>query len=185
MLPKRLFALIAALGLAAALIVVVAQWTLGGRTLPARQAAAAPMFAQTAPDGIREVASPDISFIQSDSATCSRSRPGSGICTIEWNNLYVTAASGSYIISMTVSINNQMRAYHGGFFQNNIYIPASMTGHGYRVTCGYPQGNAGLGNAYSYTIRARETSGLTAANYGSVTCPADIVKIYLPAVLKP
>ncbi len=184
MLPKRLFALIAALGLAAALIVAVAQWTLGGRTLPASQAAAAPMFAQTAPDGIREVESPDISFIQSNSATCSRPKPGSGICTIEWNNLYVTAASGSYIISMTVSINNQMRAYHAGFFQSSIYIPSNITGHGYEVTCGYPQGDAGMGNSYSYTIRARETSGLTAANYGSVTCPADVVRIYLPLVRK-
>ena len=184
MLSKRLLALLSALGLAGAFIVILTQWTLGLPTSAASEVAAAPTFSQAAQDGIREVESPDISFIQSDSATCSRANPGSGVCTIQWNNLYVTAASGSYIISMTVSIDNQLRAYHAGFFQSNIYIPSTMTAKGYHVTCGYPQGNAGLGNSYSYTMRARETSGLTAANYGSITCPADVVRVYLPMIRK-
>lgn len=184
MLIKRLLALLGTLGLAGAFIVVLTQWTVRLPTLPASEVAAAPAFSQAAQEGIREVASPNISFIQSNSATCSRANPGSGVCSIQWNNLSVTAASGSYIISMTVSINNQLRAYHAGFFQDSIYIPSEMTGPGYQVTCGYPQGDAGLGNTYSYIIRARETSGLTAANYGSITCPADVVRVYLPMVRK-
>jgi len=184
MLSQRLLALLSALGLAGAFIVILTQWTLGVPTSAASEAAAAPTFSQAAQNGIREVESPDISFIQSDSATCSRAHPGSGICTIQWSNLYVTAASGSYILTMTVSIDNQLRGYHTGFFQNNIYIPSEMIGPGYQVTCGYPQGDAGLGNAYSYTIRARESTGLTAANYGSITCPADVVRVYLPMVRK-
>lgn len=184
MFTKRLLALLGTLGLAGAFIVVLTQWTLGLSPSSASDAAAAPMFSQAAQEGIREVEAPDISFIQSDSATCSRPKPGSGVCTIRWTNLYVTAASGSYIISMTVSIDNQMRAYHAGFFQDNIYIPSEMTGPGYQVTCGYPQGDVGLGNTYSYIIRARETTGLSAANYGSVTCPADVVRVYLPLVRK-
>ena len=34
-----------------------------------------------------------------------------------------------------------------------------------------------MGYTYSYVIRAKETGGLGAANYGSVTCPADVVSM--------
>lgn len=130
--------------------------------------------------------SPAISFIDSPSATCFRPVAGTGACFIEWNYLNVTAASGSYIISMTVAIDNRIRAYHSGFFQTSMYIPSDMTTPGYQVTCGKPGsgGQPDWGKTYSYVIRARETGGLSAANYGSVTCPADIVKIYLPLLQK-
>jgi hypothetical protein len=130
--------------------------------------------------------SPDISFIDSSNATCSRPVPGTGACYIQWNYLYVTAASSSYIISMTVAIDNHIRAYHAGFFQTSMYIPSGMTAPGYRVTCGAPgsSGMAEWGRTYSYAIRARETSGLSAANYGSVLCPADTVRVFLPFIKK-
>jgi hypothetical protein len=129
---------------------------------------------------------PAISFIDSPSATCFRPTAGTGACYIEWDYLYVTAASSSYVISMTIAIDNQMRAYHSGFFQSSMYIPGDMTSPGYKVTCGVPGsgGKVGWGKTYSYTIRARDTSGLSAANYGAVTCPADIVRIFLPTVQK-
>ncbi len=135
-------------------------------------------------EGFADIQSPTISFIDSPSATCSNPVPGTGACYISWNYLYVTAASSQYVISMTVSINNHIRAYHAGFFQTAMYIPYDMTAPGYLVTCGTEGsgGNPKLGNAYSYTIRARETSGLSAANYGSVTCPADTMNIFLPMV---
>ncbi|MEZ4593941.1 MAG: hypothetical protein R3D55_22775 [Chloroflexota bacterium] len=136
------------------------------------------------PDDSNDVNAPAISFIENTSATCSRPRPGTGQCAITWNYMSVTAASSSYIISMTVAIDNQIRAYHSGFFQNSMAFPGTMLGDGFQVVCGFPQGNTGFGNSYSYTVRARETSGLSSANYGSVTCPADVVKVYLPAVLK-
>jgi hypothetical protein len=83
---------------------------------------------------------------------------------------------------MTVMIDDQIRDYHAGFFQTSMYIPGDMLGDGFRVTCGAPGsgGYANLGMAHSYTLRAKETGGLKAANYGSVYCPADVVHVYLP-----
>jgi hypothetical protein len=134
----------------------------------------------------RTVDSPAISFIDSPSPTCYRPAVGTGICYITWNNLNVTASSGQYIISMTVSIDNDLRAYFAGFFQTSMYIPGDMTAPGFKMTCGMPGSGfyANMGKSYSYAIRARETGGLSAANYGSVTCPADVVTVYLPLTRK-
>jgi hypothetical protein len=135
----------------------------------------------------READSPAVSFIDSPSPTCYRPALGTGACYIQWEYLSVTAAAGANIISMTVSIDNELRAYHGGFFQTSMIIPAQMTASGYRVTCGLP-GSGGLpdwGQNYSYQIRARDTAGLSAANSGSVRCPADTVTLYLPLVVRP
>lgn len=132
------------------------------------------------------VESPAISFIDSPSPMCYRPVAGTGACYLQWSYLYVAAGPGSYVVSMTVTIDNRLRAYHSGFFQSSMFIPGDMTAPGYRVTCGLP-GSAGiaeLGQTYTYVIRAGETSGLTAANYGSVTCPADAVKVLLPLIQK-
>lgn len=128
-------------------------------------------------DGDGEV--PNISFIDSPSATCSRPVAGTDACYVNWNYLYVTASASQYIISMTVKLDGRQRASIGGFFQNYMYIPSDMFASGLRVACGPPgvDGLPDLGNQYSYTIRSRETGGLGAANYGSVTCPADVVTI--------
>jgi hypothetical protein len=90
------------------------------------------------------------------------------------------------MISMTVSIDGHLRAYHSGFFQTTMFVPGEMYDPGFRVTCGFPGagGTAGMGNTYSYIIRARETGGLAAANYGSVTCPADVVTVFVPLILR-
>ena len=135
----------------------------------------------------RSVDSPAISFIDSPNATCYLPTPGTGACYISWGYIYVTAGSGQYIITTTVAIDGDLRAYHAGFFQNSMYIPGDMTAPGFRVTCGMPGdgGIATLGNSYDYTIRARETGGLTAANYGAVFCPADVVTVYLPLARRP
>lgn len=135
---------------------------------------------QTTADGEQ----PTISFIDSPNATCQRARPGTGLCTIQWGYLYVTASSSQYIISMTVELDGRLRAYHSGFFQTNLYIPPDMLGDGFRVTCGKPDA-AGLGRTYAYTIRASETGGLSAANYGSVTCPGDEVMVFMPLIRRP
>jgi hypothetical protein len=135
----------------------------------------------------REVDAPAISTIDSPSPTCYLPAPGTGTCYIQWEYLSVTAAASSHIISMTVSIDDQLRAYHGGFFQTSMFIPSQMAAPGYRVTCGLP-GSGGLpgwGTVYPFQIRARDTAGLPAANFGSVRCPADAVTIFLPLVGKP
>lgn len=132
----------------------------------------------------REAQQPAISFIDSPDATCYRPTAGTGACYIEWRNLSVQAAPSSYIISMTVAIDGQLRAYHSGFFQQSMFIPAAMSAPGYKVACGAlgSGGSAQWGATYSYAIRASETGGQTAANYGSVTCPADEVVVFLPLV---
>ena len=130
--------------------------------------------------------SPNISFIESPSPMCYRQAESTGACYIQWRYLSVTAASGSNVISMTVAIDGHVRAYHSGFFQAAMYIPGEMTAPGYRVTCG-AEGSSGIegwGRTYAYTIRARETGGLSAANYGTVTCPADTVRVFLPSTLR-
>ncbi len=123
---------------------------------------------------------PNISFIDSPSATCYLPVSGTDTCYITWDYLYVTAGASQYMISMTIGIDNHLSAYFGGFFQTFIYIPGDMLSPGFRVACGTPGsgGNPYLGKQYSYTIRARETSGLSAANYGAVTCPADQVALH-------
>jgi len=122
---------------------------------------------------------PSISFIDSPSATCYLPVSGTDTCYITWDYLYVTAGASQYIISMTLSINDHRSAYISGFFQNSMYIPGDMLSPGFRVACGTPGsgGNPYLGKQYAYTIRARETGGLSAANYGAVTCPGDYVPL--------
>ncbi len=130
---------------------------------------------------------PAISFIDSPDATCYLPRPGTNDCYITWRYLNVAAAASQYIISMTVNISNQNRAYFSGFFQNSMYIPGDMLGKGFRVACGTPGSGSlpGYGRQYPYTIRARETGGLSAANYGSVTCPGDYVSLVDAALTGP
>lgn len=126
--------------------------------------------------------SPAISFIDSPSATCHRPRAGTNACYINWSYLYVSAGTDAYVISMTITIDDRLRAYHAGFFQDTMIIPAGMTTPGYRVDCG-PPGSGGQqdwGQTYAYTLRARDSKGLSSANYGSVTCPADTVQLFMP-----
>lgn len=131
-----------------------------------------------------EIDSPTISFIDSPSATCYRASVGT--CYIEWSYLSVSASASQYIISMTVSIDDRIRAYHAGFFQNSMYIPGNMLEPGFKVACGWPGASSvpELGYTHNYVIRAAETGGLKAANYGTVTCPADKGVVFLPLVTK-
>jgi hypothetical protein len=145
-----------------------------------------PVIAEEAAGNRREIQSdaeinqPNISFIDSQSATCDQPDTSRNDCYITWNYLYVTASTSQYIISLTVNIDSRLRAYHSGFFQTYMYIPGDVYGRGFKVACG-PRDAMGLGNTYAYTLRARETGGLGAANYGSVRCPG-IYLVYTPIV---
>jgi hypothetical protein len=123
---------------------------------------------------------PAISFIDSPSANCYQPDRSRDQCYISWSYLYVTAGSSQYVISMTVSIGDRLRASMSGFFQASMYLPADLFGRGFKVACG-PRRADGLGNTYAYTLRARETGGLSAANYGSVRCPG-LALVYAPLV---
>ncbi len=117
---------------------------------------------------------PAIGFIDSPSATCYQPNPNQNICYINWYYLSVSAAP-NYMITMTVALNSYGTVANvNGFFQTSMYIPYNMLGQGFRVPCGSlgAGGNPQLGNAYAYTIRARDSAGLSSANYGTVYCPA-------------
>lgn len=124
----------------------------------------------------REVAgdTPSISFIDSPTATCYRPQELGQSCVIQWNYLYVTAGESQYILDLTVEIEGRLRAAYSGFFQISLFAPSPMVFPGYWVICGQPGagGDPTRGRLVSYTIRARETGGLSSANYGSVLCPA-------------
>ncbi len=129
--------------------------------------------------------SPDISFIDNPSATCYQPVGGQNECYINWQYIYVTASSPQYMTQMTVTIDSRVRAVYQGFFTTSFYIPGDLHGRGFRVPCGAlgAAGNPLLGAAHSYTIRAVETGGLKAANYGSVICPG-LRLVYLPMTLR-
>lgn len=180
-LHKRLKALLGMLVLTGVLSAIVISAALGSQAAPL--GATAPVgdgspYRERSGDG----EAPAISFIDSPSPTCYLPAEGTGACYIQWDYLYVT--SGSYVISMSVTIDDRMRAYYSGFFQSAMFVPGEMTAPGYKVSCGAPaSGSTGeWGNTYTYVIRARETGGLSAANYGSVTCPADIARVFVPII---
>lgn len=149
-----------------------------------------PTIAAAPPSGTPEVLRPEpqgtpqvsaVTTLQNPSPTCYRPVAGTGSCYIQWAYLNAVASSSQYVISMTVTIDGRLHAYHSGFFQTSMYIPGDLYGPGFRVTCGFPSGAGdGLGNAYSYVVRARDTSGDLATNSGTVICPADVVRLFLP-----
>jgi len=117
---------------------------------------------------------PAISFIDSPTATCYQPDPAVDACYLNWYYLSVSA-SPNYMITMTVTLNAFGPVAHmQGFFQTSMYAPYNMFGRGFKVACGAPGagGDPQLGNAYAYTIRARDSAGLGAANYGTTYCPS-------------
>ncbi|MFN2228432.1 MAG: hypothetical protein ACK2VA_01560 [Anaerolineae bacterium] len=61
-----------------------------------------------------------------------------------------------------------------GFFQASVHVPYNMLGDGFKVPCGLlgSGGNPDLGATYAWTIRVRDSAGLSPANYGTVYCPS-------------
>jgi hypothetical protein len=117
---------------------------------------------------------PNIGFIDSPSATCYQPDPSQDACYINWYYLAVDS-NPNYMITMTLSLNEFGPVAHiQGFFQTSMYTPYNMYDRGFKVACGAPgaSGHPVLGKAYAYTVRARDSAGLTSANYGTTYCPA-------------
>lgn len=115
-----------------------------------------------------------IGFIDTPSCVCYQPDPRQDVCFINWYYMSVNAAP-NYMITMTVALNSiGIVSRVSGFFQTSMYTPYNMYGNGFKVPCGAPGagGNPELGNAYSWTIRARDSANLGSANYGTVHCPA-------------
>jgi hypothetical protein len=128
------------------------------------------------------VAAPNISFIDSPAAACQLARPTG--CAITWSYISANAAP-NYMITMTVAIDNKLRGRFNGFFQTSMYAPAEMLA--FHVDCGLP-GASGVplyGAIHSYALRARDSAGLGASNFGSVICPVDKPNLrFLPMLKK-
>jgi hypothetical protein len=127
----------------------------------------------SAPPEINAPQQPNISFIDSPSATCYQPDPSRNECYLNWYYMSVDA-NPNYMIAMTVTVNTVgVVARVGGFFQTSMYVPYSMLGDGFKLACGAPGagGIPGLGNAYAWTIDARDSSNLKSANYGTSYCP--------------
>ena len=123
---------------------------------------------------VTEPQAPNIGFIESPSATCYQPDAGRNECYLTWYYLSVNA-SPNYMITMTLTLNDRGPVSHTqGFFQTSMYMPYNMLGNGFKVACGSlgAGGKPNLGNAYVYTIRARDSAGLSSANYGTTYCPA-------------
>jgi hypothetical protein len=128
----------------------------------------------TSPQGVDQPTVPNIGFIDSPTATCYQPDVTQNSCNINWYYLSV-GADPNYMITMTVVLNDYgIVANMNGFFQTSMYVPYNMLGQGFKVPCGAlgAGGNSKLGNAYAYTIRARDSANLGSANYGTVYCPA-------------
>jgi hypothetical protein len=172
-----------ALGVTVALIFVLASW--GGAAAQGSGSSPLPEPRQERSNAADAAGTPDISFIDSPSATCYRSGLHSDTCYVNWYSLYVATVSSQYMISMTLTIDGQIRANYQGFFQSAINVSPLSHGDGFQVPCG-PIGVDGMpnmGHVYSWTLKARDTAGFKAANYGSVVCPAStLVRSFLPLV---
>jgi hypothetical protein len=141
-----------------------------------REVSAPAGAAPNAPNAQSAPSAPFIGFIDSPTSVCYKPDPAQDACYVNWYYMSVGAAP-SYMISMTVTINALGPvARYQGFFQTSMYVPYNMAGNGYRVACG-PKGaggDPGWGNAYAWTIRARDSANLSSANYGTVYCPAHV-----------
>jgi hypothetical protein len=144
-----------------------------------REASGAPSSGKTT-FGAKSPDRPLIGFIDSPSATCYQPDPSRDVCFLNWYYVSVDA-SPNYMISLWIFLNPNLVSYTGGFFQTSMYVPYNMLGQGFRVACGPPvvdntdpMNPWTHGNQYAYTIRAKDSSNLKSANYGTATCPAFI-----------
>ncbi|MCX8062619.1 MAG: hypothetical protein N3D16_08555 [Anaerolineales bacterium] len=180
----------AILSLAFALLLAVGLWTSVGANGLSRSFS--PILAPTPlPVYPSYGENPDLSqpqgsgSIDSLSPTCVNAVPGSGVCYINWYSVHLNVAP-SYIVTMTFSIDNRLRANMQGFFQHEISLNHRMFQPGFGVTCGFPKSDSptALGNTYPYAIRARDSSGANYSNSGQITCPADVIRLYLPLITR-
>ena len=129
---------------------------------------------------IRETSFPNISFIDSPDVYCYKPDFRRDECYITWGNIFVNAAPAVYMIDLNIIIDGLLVARNQGFFQSTMNIPSGMHGNGFKVKCGKPVDHDGdpdtpeLGNAYGFSIQARDSSGQRAANHGTVFCPPHV-----------
>lgn len=126
-----------------------------------------------------------IGFVDSPTASCRKIKGNE--CAISWYYVSVNGAP-NYITTMRIQLQltpggpQDVVFSSQGFFQTSLYVPYDMIGE-FKVPCGKagtspdplplpsPAAPVPYGNAYGWTIRARDSANLTSANYGIVYCP--------------
>jgi hypothetical protein len=74
-----------------------------------------------------DLQAPLIGFIDSPSPTCYQPNPDRDECYLNWYYMYVDAAPASYMVTMTVALNDFGPVAHThGFFQSTMYVPHSI-----------------------------------------------------------
>lgn len=116
-----------------------------------------------------------LGFIATESPHCIQLDPAVDACYINFQ--FNGVSSDQYVTEFTVAVNGliALRAY--GFFQGAFSLPRNSLGDlGVRVACGRTGASGDVdplvGLRHPFTIRARDSAGLNAANYGVIGCPA-------------
>jgi hypothetical protein len=123
-----------------------------------------------APD---DVAEPSITTIDSPTPYCFQPDAGQDVCYMNWASMHVEGTPAN-MDAMTVTIDAVgVVARYQAFFQDTMDVSHEMNATGFRLPCGPPGagGDPNLGNAYDWTIRARDSGGNTASNHGRMFCP--------------
>ena len=181
----------ARLALALAALIAGAAFGWGSRPAPAAAPAddTAVVGGRLAALAANNPAAPATVTISALSPTCVRPVLNTGVCYVTWSYFSVTLSSSSeYVISLTVLIDDQVRANMAGFFQTSAYLPGDMFGPGFKVACGAPGagGDPFFGANYRTLLLARGTGDSGSGRLGAeVSCPADLAKLYIPTILKP
>jgi len=166
-----------ALGLAAAWVAGVSAPPVAASRLSSPRLAATPLpVAPPTPGEIDDHAGVTVLGIDGQSVQCYRPETGTDACYIQWQYLLFDASGMNYVVSMTVSIDERIRANYQGFFQTSMYAPFDLHMPGFRVSCGAP-GSGGvpeMGKPYDWTVKARDSAGLEGVASGQVICPADV-----------
>jgi hypothetical protein len=98
----------------------------------------------------------------------------------------VSTGSTQSVVTMTVRIDDDLRANYQGYFQSVMRVPAAFHGNGFEVTCGEAgvDGVPGMGHAYDWTLRAADSAGNETSNQGTVTCPPlDPIQTFIPLLV--
>ena len=173
------------LAIVVTLILLVGTWGGGDSWVGGSEASAE--LSRSSSCALGAPAEPSISLIESPTPNCYRPELRSNTCLINWSTISVSADPSHSVISLTVTIDGQMRANYQGFFQSSMHISSNFQGDGFEVPCGPAgvDGIANMGHQYDWLLSARDSSGSDTSSQGTVVCPAmDPATIFLPLVLR-
>ena len=131
--------------------------------------------------------SPDISNLVTLTPNCYKTYLRSDTCYVSWYRMTVQTTAPARMRSLTITIDGKLRANFQGFFQSSFTLVQGIFNPGFQVSCGSEGsgGVAGMGQTYSYTIRAVDSNSDGILASGNVVCPANnLLPIYLPVIKK-